>query len=66
MSALEIADSAAWRAGALHERERIIRLLEQRRDALESLPRLHNWDARRKAIVLAELQRAITAIREAG
>ena len=61
MSALEIPDSLGWRAGVIHERERIIRLLEHRCEDLC----LHNWSIERRQAARLEIQWAITAIREA-
>ena len=63
---LALPDSLAWHAGVLHERDRVILLLEQRYDALGHLPECSGWDTTRKAAARAELKRAITAIREAG
>jgi hypothetical protein len=63
MSALELPDSLGWRAGVLHERERIIRLLEQRREDLCN-PGFTNWDVWRCEAARSQLQRAIDAIQE--
>ncbi|NBW17241.1 MAG: hypothetical protein EBR82_55610 [Caulobacteraceae bacterium] len=63
MSALELPDSLAWRADVLHERERIIRLLEQRREDLCD-PAFCNWDVVRREAARSQLRRAIEAILE--
>ena len=67
MSALEIPDSTGFRCGVQHERERIIRLLEQRREDLclvDTHPYGRSFESRQAA--RSEIHRAITAIREAG
>ena len=63
MSALEIPDSLGWRAGVLHERERIIRLMEQRREDI-CIPAFTNWDIIHREAARFQLQRAIDAIQE--
>ncbi len=66
---LSIPDSPAWSLGVLHERERIIRLLQQRREDLCAPPcpaGISGRELSHRGAYREALQQAITAIREAG
>ena len=64
MTVTAIPYSVGFKCGVQHERERIIRLLEQRCEDL-CLPDTTGLDVIRRQAARSQLQQAITAIREA-
>ena len=59
-----VPDSAIFNMGVRHERERVLRLLEQRREDLRCDER-SGWNAYRRRVSSVALGQAITSILEA-
>jgi len=63
---LAIPDSIAFRAGVLHERDRITRILSHTRDELRALPRPDNpWQVARLRLMVQTIEQTLAAITEA-